>query len=134
MTRLFAGTPFDIPPRCEDCGELESECVCTPQQKAKAEQRRGQEQARRQQEADRVPPQEQTARISVQRRKGGRRVTVVEGLTAKANDLPQLLGRLQAACGTGGTVKAKEDLIELQGEQLEPVRETLVEIGYRVKA
>lgn len=126
MTRLFAGTEFDIPPRCDDCGELESECVCTPEQKARLE-------AERQREADRIEPSKQTARLSVQKRKGGRKATVVQGLTSKANDLHDLLTKLQAACGSGGTVKAKEDLLEIQGDHLDKVRQTLKAIGYKVK-
>lgn len=126
MTRLFAGTPFDIPPRCDDCGELESECRCSAEEKAQAAERR-------RSEAERLPPEKQTARVSVERRKGGRQVTVVGGLTAKANDLPQLLSQLQAECGTGGTVKAKDELLELQGDHAERVRQALKGIGYRVK-
>lgn len=126
MSRLFAGTPFDIPPECDECGKLESECVCTPAEKAALEEKR-------QREADRLPPEKQTARVSVQKRKGGRKATVVEGLTAKANDLQDLLAKLQAACGTGGTAKTKEDLVELQGDHSEKTRQTLREIGYRVK-
>lgn len=126
MTRLFAGTPFDIPPECEDCGKPETECVCTAAEKAEAERRR-------QRQADSLPPEKQTARISVQKRKGGRKATVVEGLAAKANDLPALLADLQTACGTGGTVKTKDDAIELQGDHSEKVRAALKEKGFRVK-
>ena len=126
MTRLFAGTPFDIPPQCDDCGKLESDCVCTAEHKASRA-------AAEQRAADRLPPSEQTARISVQKRKGGRMVTVVEGLTAKANDLSAVLTKLQAACGTGGTVKAKEDVIELQGDHQKTIADTVKELGYRVK-
>lgn len=125
MTRLFAGTPFDIPPECGDCGKLESECSCTPAEKATAE-------AARQRQADRLPPGKQTARISVQKRKGGRKATIVEGLTTIANDLPELLTKLQAACGSGGTVKPKEDLIEIQGNHLDQIRTTLKEIGFKI--
>ena len=126
MTRLFAGTPFDIPPQCDDCGKLESQCVCTAAEKASAA-------AMAQREADRLPADQQTARLSLQKRKGGRKATVVEGLTSTANDLPDLLAKLQAACGTGGTVKAKEDLIELQGDHVEQARKTLRAIGYRTR-
>ncbi|WP_153556546.1 translation initiation factor [Roseimaritima sediminicola] len=125
MTRLFAGTPFDIPPECELCGQVESECQCTAADKAAAEQQRDREAAR-------LPPEKQRARVRLEQRKGKRRVTVVEGLSAEANDLPDLLSRLQAACGTGGTVKAKEDLIELQGDHLDTAKSTLKTIGYRV--
>lgn len=80
-----------------------------------------------------MPPDTQTARVSVQKRKGGRTATVIEGLTHQANDLPDLLTQLQAVCGTGGTAKGREDLIELQGDHAKQVRETLSKIGYRVK-
>ena len=60
-------------------------------------------------------------------------MTVVEGLTAAANDLPELLSRLRSGCGTGGTVKLDEDLIELQGDHARHVREALATIGYRVQ-
>ncbi len=124
MTRLFAGTPFDIPPECDDCGKLLSECVCSPEQKAAVA-------AKQQREADLLPPEKQTARVNVQKRKGGRKVTVVEGLTAQANDLKSVLATLQAACGTGGT--SKGDTVELQGDHAGQVRTSLREIGYRVK-
>lgn len=127
MTRLFAGTAFDIPPRCDDCGKVEAQCVCTPQEKAARA-------AAKQRDADRIPPADQTANVNVQKRKGGRVVTTVEGLTAKANDLPELLRTLQAACGTGGTVKAKEDLLELQGDHRDVLVRTLRQLGYGVKS
>jgi len=126
MTRLFAGTAFDIPPRCDDCGELRSDCACTAEQKAAMD-------AKRKREAQRLPPEQQTARVSVQKRKGGRQATDIEGLTAEANDLPALLSTLQADCGTGGTVKPKDDLLELQGDHASAVRQSLARIGYRVK-
>ena len=126
MTRLFAGTPFDIPPKCELCGMPETECACSEQQKADAE-------AAAQRLKDRIAPEKQTARISIQKRKGGRKVTVVAGLTAKANDLAALLADLQTRCGTGGTVKSNDDLIELQGDHVSQTATRLKEIGFKVK-
>ena len=32
--RLFEGTEFDRPLRCEQCGELDEKCVCPPEQPA----------------------------------------------------------------------------------------------------
>lgn len=78
------------------------------------------------------PPQEQKARVRLEKRKGGRKVTVVDGLTAEANDLPDLLARLQTVCGTGGTVKSKENRLELQGSHEPAIRKMLKEIGYRL--
>lgn len=111
--RLFEGTPFDRPPRCERCGELESDCACPPEP------------------PPRIPPEQQTARLSVEKRKKGKQVTVIRGLPAEGNDLPDLLKRLKSACGAGGAIK--EDVIEIQGRQIENVRAVLTRLGYRVR-
>lgn len=131
--RLFAGTQFDIPPKCDDCGQLESECICTPAEKAASAARREATAAQEAREAARLPPDKQTAVIRIEKRKGGRKATVITGLTDVANDLPALLKRLQADCGSGGTVKPKDDLLEIQGDHAAKVRQTLTAIGYQVK-
>ncbi|QDU96767.1 translation initiation factor [Lignipirellula cremea] len=114
--RLFAGTPFDRPPVCERCGEREEVCVCPPLPPPPPV---------------RVAPEKQTARLAVEKRKKGKVVTLVRGLSAADNDLPALLARLKNAVGAGGAVK--EDSIEIQGAQLERVQAVLQEIGYRVR-
>ena len=111
--RLFEGTPFDRPPRCEQCGELEAECRCPPPKPV------------------RIPPEQQTARIAVEKRKNGKRVTVVRGLPAEGNDLAALLTALKSHCGAGGTTK--DDELEIQGDQLDRVRQKLLTLGYRVR-
>ena len=111
--RLFEGTPFDRPPRCEQCGQLEADCQCPPAP------------------PPRVPPGEQTARLSVEKRKKGKVVTVVRGLSSEGNDLAELLTQLKTACGAGGTLK--EGDLEIQGNHLDRVRQLLRTIGYRVK-
>ena len=99
------------------------DCQCTDTQKAEA--------ARQAEvEAARVPPEKQTARIRIEKR-GSRRVTLVEGLTASANDLPKVLEKLRARCGSGGTVKA--DRLEIQGDHRDAVGQQLAELGYRTK-
>lgn len=110
---LFAGTKWDVPAHCDRCGALDSECKCPPPAPV------------------RVPPEKQTARLAVEKRKKGKMVTVVSGLAAADNDLPELLTRLKTACGAGGTLQ--EDSLEIQGEHLERIRSLLAEIGYRVK-
>ena len=111
--RLFKATPWDRPPRCERCGELEEACTCPPPPKVL------------------TPPEKQTARLAVEKRKKGKVATVVRGLPAVENDLPGLLGRLKAACGAGGTVK--DDELEIQGDHLERLRGLLAKVGYRVR-
>ncbi len=111
--RLFEGTEFDRPPRCEACGELDADCNCPPP------------------EPVRVTPEKQTARVSIEKRKRGKQVTVVRGLAAADNDLPALLTTLKSQCGAGGTLKDGE--IEIQGDQQDRVRDVLKEVGYRVR-
>lgn len=112
--RLFEGTPLDRPPVCERCGGLESECRCPPEPATKQH----------------VPPGKQTAKLSVERRKKGKVVTVIRGLSDVANDLPGLLVRLKNACGAGGTHAPNE--LEIQGNHVERIRTFLSDIGYRV--
>lgn len=125
MTRLFAGTAFDIPPRCDHCDRERDDCVCTTAEKAAR-------QSAARVAAGRLLPSDQTARVGLEKRKGGRVVTVIEGLTSAGNDLPALLGQLQSACGSGGTVKPKEDRLELQGDHVRVVRVQLTQLGYRL--
>lgn len=112
---LLAGTAWDRPPQCERCGQLESECQCPPAAAPNSF----------------VPPEKQTARLSVERRKKGKVVTVIRGLAPEANDLPALLTRLKNACGAGGAIE--DDGLELQGDQLDRLRKLLAEFGYKVR-
>ncbi len=113
MTRLFAGTPYDLPPKCDRCGALEADCTCPPPP------------------APQMPPGAQTAHLAVKKRGKGKVVTVVRGLPAAGNDLPELLTLLKSKCGAGGTLA--EDGLEIQGKHLERLRAALSELGYRVK-
>ncbi|MEQ1828799.1 MAG: translation initiation factor [Pirellula sp.] len=110
--RLFEGTPFDIPPQCDHCGLVEKECRCTAQQKA------------------RIAPHKQRAVVSIEKRAKGKIVTVIRGLSAQANDLPELVAKLKAACGAGGSIDA--DTLEIQGDHADKVRELLRKMGYRL--
>ncbi len=111
--RLFEGTQWDRPPRCEQCGELVESCVCPPPAN------------------DLIAPEKQIARLVIEKRKKGKLVTVIRGLPAEGNDLGALLAKLKTACGAGGTLK--DQLLEIQGNHLERVRDLLTELGYRVR-
>lgn len=113
LMALFDGTPLERPLKCERCGELEVDCQCKPER------------------LPRLPPEKQTARLQVEKRKRGKLVTVVRGLSATDSDLPNLLKRLKDECGAGGTLK--DNVIEIQGDQQERVRQSLRQTGYRVK-
>lgn len=111
--RLFEGTPYDQPPKCDRCGALETNCTCSAPAAA------------------RVPPAKQTARLGVEKRGKGRVVTVIRGLSTAASDLPALLSLLQSHCGAGGTLD--EECLEIQGQHVERIRAALSGLGYRVK-
>lgn len=111
--RLFEGTAWDRPPRCDNCQELVADCHCPP--------------AARPIKA----PGTQTARLSIEKRAKGKRVTVVRGLAACDNDLPALLTQLKSACGAGGTLQ--DEGLEIQGEHLARIRKFLESVGYRLK-
>jgi translation initiation factor 1 len=113
--RLFEGTPFDIPPKCDRCGELESHCSCPPEPPRRVL----------------VDPSKQTAQLRVEKRKKGKTVTVVSGLSGDESDLVNLLTQLKSACGAGGTIK--DDSLEIQGKHIQRIRQTLARIGYNVK-
>ena len=63
--------------------------------------------------------------------RGGKTVTVVDGLPHNAAFLKALGQELQRACGTGGTVG--DGAIELQGDLRDRVREFLTKNGHLVK-
>ncbi len=116
MTRLFAGTPFDIPPTCDRCGKEESECRCEPMEP----------------QVQYAEPATQSVRVRVDTRKHKRQATVVWGLSPEKSDLNELLSRLKSACGAGGTL-VEENQLELQGDHLQRVKDELAKIGYRVR-
>lgn len=64
-------------------------------------------------------------------RRGGKSVTVVEGLLLPVEDSEKLLKELKAKLGTGGTVK--NGVLEIQGNHCEAVAAELCGLGYKVK-
>jgi translation initiation factor 1 len=105
--RLFAGTKYDQPPKCDRCGALEADCACPPLAAG------------------------QVVRLAVEKRKQGKVVTVIRGFVGPRHDLPALLSRLKSQCGAGGAIH--DDGLEIQGDHVERLCAVLTEWGYRVK-
>ena len=84
---------------------------------------------------DEAVPTRLTAKLRMEKKgRGGRTVTVVDGLPRNAAFLKELLQELKRACGTGGTVDAAAGgAVELQGDLRDRVRAFLERKGYTVK-
>ena len=135
MSRLFSGTPFARPERCPTCGKMPTECRCMqlPQKKKMS----GDLDARRGAAGNRldsglvltpensVAPADQVAKIRVEKRKGGRLVTVISGMEHPANDLSRICTELKQALSVGGSVQGRT--VELQGDHAEFVQRWLTE-------
>ncbi|MEE4203746.1 MAG: translation initiation factor Sui1 [Halieaceae bacterium] len=63
--------------------------------------------------------------------RGGKAVTVIDGLPLAPDALKQLAKQLKQRCGVGGAVK--DGRIEIQGDQRELCRQTLESLGHTCK-
>ena len=98
---------------CAGCGRLAVQCKCP------------------QDTADPLPARP-VVRLRVERKgRGGKTVTVLDGLPANSLLLRDLAGELKRACGTGGAVVGAA--VELQGDQRERLRTLLAARGWGVR-
>ena len=82
--------------------------------------------------AQAAPTGDGVARVSRETKgRGGKAVTVVKGVALDADALAGLGKQLKTACGSGGTVK--DGVIEVQGDHVDRVVETLKKLGHQVK-
>jgi len=79
-----------------------------------------------------APPAKSRTIVRLDRKgRGGKSVTIIEGLGLSAKDSEKLLKQLKAKLGTGGTVK--DGSIEIQGDHCDTVMAELAAIGYKPK-
>ena len=80
-------------------------------------------------EPETVAPAQQRLTVSLDNRnRGGKTVTLVTGFTGNNDDLTELGKKLKTRCGTGGS--AKDGEIIIQGDFKERVAAILKELGY----
>jgi len=79
-----------------------------------------------------LSPAQQKVTVRLDRKhRGGKSVTVVEGLQIQQKEMKSILKQLKAKLGAGGAVK--DIAIEIQGEHCDLVKAALEKMGYRPK-
>lgn len=102
---------------CPTCGWPAADCRCSSNLAAAREE---------------AVPAKPVAKLRVETKgRGGKSVTVVDGLPRNAAFVDELARALKKALGTGGT--ALESSIEIQGDRRDRLREILAARGFLVK-
>ncbi len=78
-----------------------------------------------------LSPEKQSIYFQIERRAGGKMVTILGGLQLSTSNREQLAKDLKQACGSGGTIR--DGKIELQGDQKESARAWLIKNGWRLR-
>jgi translation initiation factor 1 len=101
--------------KCPVCGWPRRDCQCSSRRSV-----------------DEPVPARIVAKLRMEKKgRGGKTVTVIDGLPRNDEFLKEIAQDLKRVCGTGGTVI--EGGVELQGDQRPRVREALAQRGYIVK-
>ena len=90
---------------CPKCGLFKELCVC-----------------------ETIAKEDQRITVATIKRKFGKLTTTVRGIDIKAIDIKDVAKKLKSKLACGGTVK--NEIIELQGEHKQKVREELIKLGF----
>ncbi len=77
-----------------------------------------------------LAPQEQVLKVRLDaRNRGGKVVTLIEGFSGAKDDIEQLGKKIKSYCGTGGSIKDNEIII--QGDNREKILQWLLKMDYK---
>ncbi|MEZ4800365.1 MAG: translation initiation factor [Flavobacteriales bacterium] len=83
-------------------------------------------------EIETLSPEKQDLRIWLEKNhRGGKTASVIKGFVGKTEDLEALAKTLKSKCGTGGS--AKEGEIIIQGDHREKILQILTQMKYKAK-
>ena len=83
-------------------------------------------------ERNALPPAKQLLYISLDRKhRAGKSVTLIKGFTGSEKNLNELAKTLKTLCGSGGT--AKDGEIIIQGDHKQKIYDKLISQGYKCK-
>ena len=82
-------------------------------------------------EPETLAPGNQDLRIWIERYKGDKKATVIKGFIGKSEDCEALAKMLKNHCGSGGSVKENEIIV--QGDHRDKVLTFLNQKGYKAK-
>jgi translation initiation factor 1 len=111
--RLVYSTDGGRIAHCPTCGQLYKNCRC---------------------DKPAAPNKKSDGVVRVMRdrkQRGGKTVTVINGVMGTEAELNTLAQQLKKFCGSGGTVK--DGNIEIQGDHCDKVQARLMQMGYKVK-
>ena len=90
---------------CPKCGLVKEICIC-----------------------ETIAKESQRIKVRLEKRKFGKVYTAIYGIDQKDIDLRQLAKKLKTEFACGGTVK--EGRIDLQGNHVQKVKQTLIRLGF----
>lgn len=115
-TRLVYSTDPKENRTCPKCKELAPECRCIPE--------------------DNIINSQFTAIFRLEKNgRGGKTVTVLDGLPRHETYLKDLLKEIKTRCGTGGTfqVGPKSGILEIQGDKRDAIKKILTSKSIKFK-
>ena len=90
---------------CTTCGLPKDLCVC-----------------------DQIARESQRIRVTIDRKKFGKKYTIITGINEHEVDIKDLAKRLKNRLACGGT--GRNGVVELQGDHLRTIKEDLVALGF----
>ena len=107
---LFDGTALERPVLCDRCQSEIRICKCPPLD---------------------IPPEKQSLKIRLDKRKRGKLITVVSGFHCSDIQMKETLSVLKNQCGAGGSIEGSD--LELQGDHTQTLAELLLARGYKIQ-